>query len=251
MRLVLLLISALLVTGCGAAMAEQQPAAETGTARIVASWDGEPTEGVFDLVNDVGISGETILAVDGVYEPIEIQPTGSRGKRWLKSPREAWDPFLLAPLVYSPQDLLALLETAERGEAVWGGEERGDPVTYYAATLRLDAFLATLTPAERADVSDYYADWEGLAFQLAVDEHERLRKAEFAFGDGEELVIELFDYGVLVDARAPDPSTVLTWQEYAKLLEAECERAKKEGRQNEVPHCASCGAGEEEREEAA
>jgi hypothetical protein len=247
MRVVPLLISALLLAGCGAAMAEEQPAAETDTARIVVKWDGDPTEGVYDLVNGTGVSDGTILTGDAIYVPIEIQPTGARDKRWLKSPPDASDPFLLAPLVDRPQELLALLETAERSEAVGDGEERGDPVTYYAATLRLDAFLTTLTPAERTDVSGYYADWEGVAFQLAVDEDDRLRKAEFAFGD-EELAIELFDYGVVVDARAPDPSTVLTWQEYAKLLEAECERLKKQGRENEAPHCASCGAGEGERE---
>jgi hypothetical protein len=251
MRLVPLLIGALLLTGCGAAMAEQQPAAETDTARIVVSWDGDPTEGVFDLVNGTGVSGGAILTPDAVYERIEIQLTEARGKRWLKLPPDAWDPFLLAPLALTPRHLLALLETADKGEPVGEGEVRGDPVTHYAATLRLDAYLATLTPAERAEVSDYYADWEGLSFQLAIDEHDRFRKAEFAFGDGEDLVIEIFDYGVPVDARSPDPSTVLTPQEYAKLLEAECERLKKEGRENEVPHCASCGAGEEEREEAA
>ena len=53
------------------------------------------------------------------------------------------------------------------------------------------------------------------------------------------------DAGV-VDARGPDPSTVLTLAEYEKLLEAECERAKKQGRENEVAHCASCSAGEGE-----
>jgi hypothetical protein len=245
MRLAPLIVSAVLLTGCGAAIAEEQPASETDTARIVVKWDGDPTEGVYDLANGTGVADGTILTGDAIYVPIEIQPTGARGKRWLKSPPEASDPFLLAPLVDRPQELLALIETAEKGEAVGEGEERGDPVTYFAATLRLDAFLATLTPAERADVSDYYADWEGLAFQLAIDEHDRFRKAEFGFWN-EELVIELFDYGVPVDARAPDPSTVLTWQEYAKLLETECEQAKKEGRESEVPHCVSCGAGEGE-----
>ena len=247
MRVLTLLIGALLLTGCGAAMAEEQPAVATDTARIVVSWDGDPTESVFDLVNGTGVSGGVILTPDAVYEPIEIRPAGAFGKRWLKLPPDAWDPFLLAPLAFTADDLLALLETAEKGEPIGEGEARGDLVTLYAATLHLDAFLATLTPAERAEISDYYAEWEGLSFQLAIDEHDRFRKAEFAFGDGEDdLVVEIFDYGVPVDARAPDPSTVLTSQEYAKLLEAECERAKKAGREDQVSHCASCGAGEGE-----
>ena len=246
MRVLMLLIGALLMTGCGAAMAEEQPAAATDTARVVVSWDDDPTEGVFDLVNGTGVSSGAIVTPDAVYEPIELRPLGALGKRWLRLPPHAWDPFLLAPLAFTPDDLLALLEKAERGEPVGEGEVRGDPVTHYAATLRLDAYLATLTPAERAEIGDYYADWEGLSFQLAIDEHHRFRKAEFAFGDGEDLVIEIFDYGIPVDARAPDPSTVLTSQEYAKLLEAECERAKKAGHEDQVPHCASCGAGEGE-----
>ena len=248
MRVVPLLIGALLLTGCGAAMAEEQPAAPTDTARIAVSWGDEPTEGVFDLVNGTGISDGQILTLDAVYMPLDIQPTAARGKRWLKLPLDAWDPFLLAPLAYTPQHLVALLEAAERGEPVGEGVERGDPVTYYAATIRMDAYLATLTPARRAEISDYYADWEGTSFQLAIDEHGRFRKAEFAFGDGEDLTVEIFDYGIPVDAQAPDPRTVLTPEEYAKLLEAECEQARKQGRDDELEHCGRCGAEEEEGE---
>jgi hypothetical protein len=247
MRFVPVLISALFLTGCGAAMAEEQLAAETATARIVVSWgEEEVIDGAFDLRDGTGVADSRIFTADAVYEPIEIQPTGSLAKRWLKSAREDSDPFFLEPIAGLPQELLAFLETAEKGEPVTEGEERGEPVTYYAATVRMEEFIATLPASARAELEEVYAEWEGVSFQLAVDSDGRFRRAEFAFGDYEDLQIEIFDYGIPVNAKAPDPRTVLSWEEYAKLLEAECERAKKEGRENEVPHCASCGAGEGE-----
>jgi hypothetical protein len=254
MRLALLLIAVLFVAGCGASMAQEKPAAETATARIVVSWDGDPTKGVFDLRDGTGVVDGAILTVDAVYHPIEKayyvpiekQPAGARGKRWLKSPREDWDPFLLAPLADEPEELLAFLGTAERGEAVGEGEERGEPVTYYTATVRMEEFIAAQAPDRRAELEEVYVDWEGMVFQLALDSEGRFRRAEVAFPEQEVLLIEIFDYGVAVDARAPDPSTVLTWAEYEKLLLAECERLKEQGREKELPHCYSCGVAEGE-----
>ena len=137
MRSVPILISVLFLTGCGAAMAEEQPAAETSTARIVVSWgEEEVIDGTFDLRNGTGVAGSRIFMADAVYEPIELQPAASPAKRWLKSPREDSDPFFLEPIAGSPQELLAFLDTAERGEPVSEGEERREPVTYYAATVR-------------------------------------------------------------------------------------------------------------------
>lgn len=248
MRFVPLLVSTLLVAGCGAAMSQENPAAEASTARIVVSWGGDAREGVFDLRDGTGIVDGAILTVDAVYEPIENQLIGGRAKRWLKSPRAAWDPLLMEPIADGPEELFAFLRSAERGDPVTEGKERGEPVTYYAATVRMDAFLATLSPAERAELSDYYADWEGAVFQLALDSDARIRRAEFAFADGEELLIEIFDYGVEVDARAPDPSTVMDWEDYEKLLREECERLKKQGREKTKPHCYSCGVAEGEGE---
>ena len=246
MRIIPLLLGTLLLAGCGASMSEQQAAVETNTARIIVSWSGDAREGVFDLRDGTGIIDGAILTVDAVYEPIENQPIAIGGKRWLKSSREAWDPLLMAPLADGPQELLAFLRSAEKGEPVTEGEERGAPVTYYAATVRMDEFAAGLTPAERAELSDYYADWEGLVFQLALDSDDRIRRAEFIFADDETLSIEIFDYGVAVDARAPHPRTVATWEEYEQVLRAECERLKKQGREKERPHCYSCGVAEGE-----
>lgn len=247
MRVLTLLIGALLLTGCGAAMAEEQPAAvERDTARITVSWGDEPVVGAVNFRDDTGVLGETILTVDALYEPLPQQLVDSRAsRRWLKSPRE-WDPLMLAPLANGPRDLLAFLEAAERGEATTEGEERGEPVTYYTATVRIDRFMASLPPERRSELVEIQSEWDGMAFQLAVDSAGRFRRAEFAFAEYETLTIELFDYGLTVDARAPDPSTVLTWDEYEKLLRVECERAKRQGRENEVPHCARCGAGEGE-----
>jgi hypothetical protein len=252
-RFVVLAVSALALAGCGAAPSQEQPAADTSTARIIVSYDESATvEGAFDLNDGSGVidapGPRTILTPEAAYQALEQQLASVGGKRWLKSPRDTFDPLLLAPLADGPEELLAFLASADRGEPVGEGEVRGEPVTHYAATVRMDEFLATLTPGERADLSDHYAEWEGTVFQLAVDSQGRFRWAEFAFGDGEELVIEIFDYGVEVDAGAPDPSTVLSWAEYEELLRAECDRLKKKGLEKTKPHCFSCGVAEGEVE---
>lgn len=247
MRAVPLVVCALLLAGCGASMAEQ-PAAETNTARIAVAWGGDAREGVFDLQDGTGVVEGSILTADAVYEPIDRELIGNTKKRWLKSPREYWDPLFMEPIADGPQRLLTFLRTAERGEPTTDGEERGEAVTYYAATVRMDEFMAQakLTPAEREELTDVYAEWQGLTFQLAVDGDDRIRRAEFAFGDGDDLVIEIYDYGVEVDATAPDPRTVIEWEDYYKLLREECERLKKKGLEKTKPHCFSCGAAEGE-----
>jgi hypothetical protein len=248
MRLVPLLIGTLLVTGCGAAMSEKQAAAELDTARISVSWGDDPVVHTFDLRNGVGTTdGGVILTADAAYEPIQTPIAAAPEKRWLKWSREPWDPFLMAPIAGRPDELLAFLGSAERGEAVGEGEERGEPVEYYTATVQMEKFIATQPPGRRADLEEVFADWEGIVFHLAVDSEGRFRRAEFAFADQEVLVVEIFDYGVPVQVQAPDSSTVLTSEEYDKLLQAECERLKKEGRENEAPHCVGgCSAGEGE-----
>lgn len=245
MRVVPLLLSALLSAGCGAAMSEQ-PAAETDTARVVVAWGEDAREGVFDLRDGTGVVERSILTADAVYEPIDSELIGSSEKRWLKSPREYWDPLFLEPLAGGPQQLLAFLRSAEWGEPVTEGRERGEPVTYYLATVRMDEFMAGLTPAEREEVREVYEDWQGVTFHLAVDADERIRRADFAFGDSDELRIEIFDYGIEVDATPPDPRTVIEWEDYEKLLRAECERLKKKGLEQTKPHCFTCGAAEGE-----
>jgi hypothetical protein len=245
MRVLPLILCALLAAGCGAAMSEQ-PAAETGTARIVVAWSGDGREGVFDLRDGTGVVEGSILTADAVYEPIDSELVGSGEKRWLRSPREYWDPLFMEPIADGPQRLLTFLRSAEWGEPVTEGEERGEPVTYYAATVNMDKFMAQadLTAAEREELSDVYAEWHGASFQLAVDADDRIRRADFAWGDGDDLVIEIFDYGVEVDATPPDPRTVIEWEDYEKLLRAECERLKKKGLEKTKPHCFRCGAGE-------
>jgi hypothetical protein len=247
MRFVPLFACALLLTGCGASMAEQ-PAAETNTARILVAWDGDAREGVFDLRDGTGVVERSILTADAVYEPIDEELIGNGKKRWLKSPREYWDPLFMEPIADGPQRLLTFLRSADWGEPTTEGMERGEPVTYYAATVRMDEFMAqaNLTPAEREEVSDVSAEWDGLTFQLAVDGDDRIRRADFAFGDDSNLRIEIYDYGVEVNAVAPDPRTVIEWEDYEKLLRAECERLKKKGLEKTKPHCFSCGATEGE-----
>lgn len=245
MRAAALLFGLLLLAGCGTAMAEE-PAADSDTARIVVAWGEDAREGVFDLRDGIGTIEGSILTADAVYEPIDSPLVGRGQARWLKSPRENWDPLFLEPVADGPQRLLQFLRSAEWGEAGTEGEERGEPVTYYLATVRMDKFMADLPPAEREEVDEVYADWEGVTFTIAVDGDDRIRRADFAFGGDDSLRIEIFDYGVEVNATAPDPRTVIEWEDYYKLLREECERLKKKGLEKTKPHCFSCGAAEGE-----
>ena len=58
-------------------------------------------------------------------------------------------------------------------------------------------------------------------------------------------MVEIFDYGVEVDATAP-PRRRHQLRRYEQLLRAECEPLKKQGLEKTRPHCFSCGAGEGE-----
>ena len=245
MRAAALLFGVLLLAGCGTAMADE-PAAEVDTARIVVAWGEDAREGVFDLRDGTGTMDGSILTADAVYEPVDSQLVGRGEARWLKSPRENWDPLFLAPLADGPQRLLRFLRSAEWGEAVSEGEERGEPVTYYLATVRMDEFMADLPPAEREEVDEVYDDWNGVTFTLALDGDDRIRRAHFAFDEYDSLRIEIFDYGVQVDASAPEPRTIIEWEDYYKLLREECERLKKKGLEKTKPHCFSCRAAEGE-----
>jgi hypothetical protein len=108
----------------------------------------------------------------------------------------------------------------------------------------------------RADLREVLLDYwpesgtEGVPVQLALDSEGRLRRADLVTYEGEEIVVEIFEYGVEVDATAPPKADVITWAEYEKLLRAECERLKKQGLEKTRPHCFSCGAGEGEGESA-
>jgi hypothetical protein len=262
------LVLALLVAGCGSAPSPEravsdtgEKTAEAGSARIVVSYDGvEMVGGAFDFANGSGVleanetTRRTIITVDFVYEliPDDVLIQSSRRPKWLKWELSAMPPMLLEPFASSTRELFSFFSAANAPEEVGEGEERGEPVTRYAATIDIERFLATVPPDVRADMRDAFLDYwpesdtEGVPVQLALDSDGRLRRADLVSYDGEEIVVEIFDYGIEVDATAPAKTDVITWAEYEKLLRRECEELKKKGLKKTKPHCFSCGAGEGE-----
>jgi hypothetical protein len=271
MRVVPILVLALLVAGCGAAPSPEQAVsdtgeqtAEAGSARIVVSYDRvETVGGAFDFANGSGVldasetTQRTIITPDFVYELIsdELLIQSGRRPKWLKWELSAMPPMLLEPFASSPRELFAFFAAANAPEEVGEGEERGEPVTRYAATVDTERFLAAVPADVRADLRDAFLDFwpesatEGVPVQLALDSDGRLRRADVVTYDGEEIVVEIFDYGVEVGATAPPASEVITWAEYEKLLRKECEALKKKGLEKTMPHCVGgCSAGEGEGE---
>ena len=195
-----------------------------------------------------------IINPDFVYEQIsdDLLIESSRGPKWLR-----WDSsvmggaMLLDPIATSTTELFAFFSAAGAPTEIGEGEERGEPVTRYAATVDIERFLATVpldARAERDTLFDYWPDFpsEGVPVQLALDSAGRLRRADLVTYEGEEIVVEIFDYGIEVEAAAPTKDDVSTWAAYEKLLRAECEQLKKQGLEKTRPHCFSCGAGEGE-----
>ena len=267
MRFLPLFSVALLLAGCGAAPSPEQAVSDTGkktakadSARIVVSHDREERiSGAFHFADGTGVidpsetTPRTIINPDFVYEQItdEFLIASSRGPKWLQWER-AMGPVLVEPFANSPADLFAFVAAAKAPAEIGEGEERGEPVMRYAATVDIEEFLATVPAEERADERELLLEYwpesetEGIAVQLALDSEGRLRRVDLVTYDGEEMVVEIFDYGIEVDATAPPKADVITWAKYEKLLQKECESLKKKGLEKTRPHCFSCHAGEGE-----
>ena len=126
--------------------------AEAGSARIVSSYEGEQTaSGAFDLADGTGVLDlserrKMIINPDFVYEQIsdDLLIESSRGPKWLR-----WDSsvmggaMLLDPIATSTTELFAFFSAAGAPTEIGEGEERGEPVTRYAATVDVERFLAT------------------------------------------------------------------------------------------------------------
>jgi hypothetical protein len=261
-RLLVLIAFAFALAGCGTAPTPEEAVSDAGknttdgrTARIVVSFDDSAyVRGVFDFAEQTGVlepdeaAGRTIVTREAVFVPItgELIST-SRDRRWLAHPRADYSPLLLDPFADTPADLLEFLTPGGEVRLIGEGEERGEPVKHYSALLDVER-ISRGQEEFIAYLDDYWPGWqtEGVPFQLALDSEGRLRRADLVLADGEELTIELFDYGVEFDATPPDASEVLTWAEYEKLLRKECESLKKKGLEKTKPHCFSCGVAEGE-----
>jgi hypothetical protein len=263
---------ALALAGCGVAPSPEQAlsdstgtTAEAGSSRIAVSYDGEPfLTGTFDyqrgagLVDGPGGLPATIITEDAVYN--EISGYGKR--HWLELPVDS-GPELLEPFANSTKELFGFLSAAGEVERIGSGVERGEEVTRYRARVNVERALLEVPQRERAKLRalfDMYwpgSERTGIPVRLALDAEGRIRRVDLTVLDLEH-VIELYDYGVKVDAKPPPANEVISYDEIQELEQermAQCEKRLKQGEDETSEEfqrdCGRCHAGEEEEADVA
>ena len=244
-----------LVVSCGAVSSVRDPnaglvdkKAGIGSSRIVVTShidfpvdESFRTTGAVDYEQGAGIIESTsdgefapeIFTREATYEPLGnegLEPIDSR--RWVRydPPRNPLGDF--EPLIFetyfgeSPTEMLDFLRAGTSVEKVAEGKERGEQVTRYRARLYLERALQRI-PANQRDYFRHdfgwcWADFEktGVPLEFAVDAKGRLRRVDvtsFCKGVRSDWMIEFFDYGIDVDAKAPPADEVMTVEELDQL----------------------------------
>jgi hypothetical protein len=262
-----LALLALALGGCGVTPSPQSAVSgavgtttSAGSSRLVVSFDGYPSfTSAFEYEHGTGVldggadSPAMIVTERAVYEDMSDweEPDLQLGnKRWLEYPPPDAPLALFDPLVSTPLDLFDLVEAAKDAVRVGPGEERGETVTRYTATLDVERFVARVPVEQRADLRDMIVDlWpraleDGVLLRTALDSEGRLRRLDLTIDDEEDVTFELFDYGIDVRATAPPPDEVMSYAAYVKLMERrmreECEKAGTKLEQGQT-HCGACG----------
>jgi hypothetical protein len=153
-------------------------------------------------------------------------------ERWLKESEANVDGsarFVPGPSTPGPDQLLALLtKSSKRVEMV--GEEaiRGTPTKHYRA------HLDKLKLRERAS---YLPD--DLVVDAWIDDHGLVRRIRVPLGgkDAPVYIVDLYDFGVDVNVKAPPDDEILPEKEFSKLFERECLREHREETSGESPFC--------------
>jgi hypothetical protein len=236
--LLVVLAAAALLTGCGARENSESAVPEAGdktaaagSSRIEASLggaDGFSMRAAYDYEHGTGIvdaeSVRAILTEDAAY--FELDESIADGKRWIKAPYgRGEDDDVFQPFGGDPTDLLRFLRAASDVEEIGTGTERGESVTRYKARLDVGRALGELRKEDRESVAEmleaYWPDAEkaGIQLELAVDGDGRLRRVEIPLPEYETLMIEFYDYGVEVDAKAPPADEIMTLKDWGKLFE--------------------------------
>jgi hypothetical protein len=266
-RVVPIAALALALAGCGVTPSPEHAFSDSvsktafaGSSRILVTADGDPYfKASFEYDHGTGVVDEfdgqpaMIVTDQAVFEELDSDALAGLdvgNVRWLSYPRESAPLGILDPLVASPADLFELVEAASEPTRVGSGEERGEPVTRYWATLDVEDFIARLPVGERAELREFFVDvWpttlrNGVALDLALDSQGRIRRLDLTFVEGEKFVVELFDYGLDVHATAPPADQVMTSADYEKLVEQqmreECEKRGVKLAPGQV-HCGGCG----------
>ena len=245
MRCVLLLTLLVpLAAGCGSKQvgldASEQALKDAGSSRIEMTMVGEePTfsaRGAFDYAHD---SGELVITSEGMEIPggemhgVFIGPTAYMGFRLLDKMRwqkeSDYEPsgterFLPGPGGTRPDRLLDLLiKSSTKVETLDTEEIRGVRARHYKAHLD-----------ERTLGEDASYVPKDVVIDAWIDENGLLRRLRMPDTEDESIVVELFDFGVEVNAEAPSASEIVTEEELNELMAKECKRMSRAQRRNSI-----------------
>ena len=143
--------------------------------------------------------------------------------RWQKESNYAstgTDRFLPGPDSASPDRVLALLKKFSSDVEMVGDENvRGVKTRHYQAHVDTKKLGENDSGMPDEVVVDAWVDGHGLARRLRVP---------FGGKDAPVAVVDLFDFGVGVDAQAPPADAIVSEDEFARLAEQECKQEHRE-----------------------
>jgi hypothetical protein len=244
-----LVAASVMLGGCGA----ERPAARDisiadavktsagqGSSRIAIEFEGATpysVTGAFDYSKGTAVldgeAGRVILTEDASYIeltdlPEEFRPAGD--KRWLKTSAEPGSGELFQPFAADPAELLRFLGAAGAENEGARTTVRGVEVTRFDVRLDVDKALQELERDDegasvRSVIRQYWpdADSAGVPLEVAVDDEGLLRQVRITMGE-ETIMLELYDYGVDVDADPPPADEVVAMEDLDLVPFGEVER---------------------------
>ena len=238
-RLLLGLFLAPLVAGCGSDPASLQGSddalKDASTSRVewklegggVPYWASLNSTGTIDYANDRGelVFGGSdsqpdarliFLGRDG-YLGAKVGDRMYWEKQSSQDTREA-DRFLPGSSGMTPDRLLKdLIKASKKVEKLGSDEIRGVTTTHYRAHLD----KSKLGSDRNDNVPDAVDAW--------IDEQGLPRRVRVPYGSGDDTlaaVVDLFDFGVPVDADVPPASEIVSEDKFEKLMDEECAKVK-------------------------
>jgi hypothetical protein len=217
-----------------------------GTARFAVSYSGSVPyagAGVVNLGDETAVVNRGDIYLEGsLFHPIprrEAEILGIADKHWVKTRTSAGFQLVFDPFLEGTRTVFEVLRQAEHVQTLRSGMERGIHVQRYAARVPLEVLLAALSPFVKetpprgrpiddpgpTSWRDYLvnyvgADEAGQHVNVAVDSMGRIRSVRLDLA--EPVRVELYEYGVRVDATAPSPSEVISSSAYEQLKTDYC-----------------------------
>jgi hypothetical protein len=238
-----------LAAGCGAQASSRGASDETvptdaNSSRIEMSVDGGgahpmtyAVQGAIDYANRRGefsMSGPKIdsepamrLLFIGRDAYVGMKVLGKM--RWQKESNyvsTGTDRFLPGPDSVSPSRVLAFLKKFSSDVEMVGDESvRGVKTKHYQARVDTKKLGGKDLGMRHKLVVDAWIDGNGLARRLRIP---------FGGNDAPVAVVDLFDFGVGVDAQAPPADAIVPEDEFARLAEQECKQEHRESGESTI-----------------